>query len=131
MRATKDHMRTSHEFGACDAVDVVAGLAPDHRGKVRDVFRKGDELLLVATGFAVSESAGELATAVKLNRLPSPTDLFGMKASIGGVFELKRKFAELLLLLLKTSSKLRSLSAKSESMRFRAASGTSGKLSGC
>jgi phosphoribosylaminoimidazole-succinocarboxamide synthase len=32
-----------------DAVDVVAGLVPDHRGKVRDVFRKGDELLLVAT----------------------------------------------------------------------------------
>lgn len=32
-----------------NAVDVVPGLTPTHRGKVRDVFIKGDELLLVAT----------------------------------------------------------------------------------
>lgn len=31
------------------AVDVVAGVVPTHRGKVRDVFVRGDELLLVAT----------------------------------------------------------------------------------
>lgn len=31
------------------AIDAVAGVVPTHRGKVRDVFVRGDELLLVAT----------------------------------------------------------------------------------
>ena len=47
-RTSDAEQRAQIAAALADAVDAV-GLVPAHRGKVRDVFLKGDELLLVAT----------------------------------------------------------------------------------